>query len=42
LDEDNICAGCGRSLEEILQWHNASHEQKLLILEHAQKRRRRD
>jgi len=41
LDENNICLGCGRSLDEIVQWHQASVEQRTLILERAAQRRRR-
>jgi len=44
LNGDDVCMGCGRSLEEILQWHNASDEQRISILERARLRceQRRD
>ena len=32
LDEEDICLGCFRSLDEILKWHDASDEQKNEIL----------
>ncbi|MBV1878784.1 MAG: DUF1289 domain-containing protein [Pseudomonadales bacterium] len=32
LDETDICVGCYRSLDEILQWSEASNEQRLKIL----------
>jgi uncharacterized protein len=39
LDNQEICLGCGRSLEEILQWGNATAEQRELILQNAAVRR---
>ena len=32
LDERNICMGCGRSLEEIIRWSNATDSEKKEIL----------
>ncbi|GAA3530294.1 DUF1289 domain-containing protein [Zobellella aerophila] len=32
LDEDKICRGCRRSIEEIMQWSRAGNEQKRQIL----------
>jgi predicted Fe-S protein YdhL (DUF1289 family) len=32
LDEDNVCMGCGRSLEEIVAWSSASDAQRRAIL----------
>jgi uncharacterized protein len=32
LDEDDVCLGCGRSLQEILVWGTATNERKNLIL----------
>jgi predicted Fe-S protein YdhL (DUF1289 family) len=32
LDEAEVCMGCGRSLEEILRWHAAPHEEREEIL----------
>jgi len=28
LDENDVCLGCGRLLEEILRWHEASDEER--------------
>jgi len=39
LDEQNICMGCFRSLEEILAWGNANHTERTQILENAAERR---
>jgi predicted Fe-S protein YdhL (DUF1289 family) len=38
LDEDNICMGCGRSLEEIVQWGTASDADKSAILARSRER----
>jgi len=32
LDDDNVCLGCGRSLDEIVAWSGASDAQKRAIL----------
>jgi predicted Fe-S protein YdhL (DUF1289 family) len=32
LDEDNVCMGCGRTLDEIVAWSGASAERKTAIL----------
>ena len=32
LDDDNVCMGCGRSLEEIVAWGAASEADKRAIL----------
>jgi hypothetical protein len=32
LDERNVCMGCGRSLEEIIRWSNATDGEKKEIL----------
>jgi len=32
LDEAEVCMGCGRSLQEILRWHAAPHEEREAIL----------
>lgn len=32
LDENQICIGCKRSQDEILEWRNVSDERKLEIL----------
>jgi predicted Fe-S protein YdhL (DUF1289 family) len=32
LDDDNVCLGCGRTLEEIVSWSAASDVEKRAIL----------
>lgn len=39
LDSADICLGCGRLLEEILQWHDASRPEREAILMRASARR---
>lgn len=39
LDSDDVCMGCGRKLEEILEWHHASESERKKILELAKTRR---
>lgn len=39
LNEQDICLGCYRTLQEILAWHNASATEKETILAHCQHRR---
>ncbi|MFT4529322.1 MAG: putative Fe-S protein YdhL (DUF1289 family) [Thalassolituus oleivorans] len=39
LDANDVCVGCGRSLAEILAWHNASVEDKTRILAESQQRK---
>lgn len=41
LDQNEVCLGCGRHLDEILQWHHASPEERGRILARARDRRRR-
>lgn len=38
LDEQDTCLGCGRSIEEIIRWGNASDKEKLQILMVSKKR----
>jgi predicted Fe-S protein YdhL (DUF1289 family) len=38
LDEQDICIGCARHLDEIIGWQNKSHEQKEAVLVNCQKR----
>jgi predicted Fe-S protein YdhL (DUF1289 family) len=38
LDESDICMGCGRHIEEILVWSQASNETRLEILELSRQR----
>jgi hypothetical protein len=40
LDDDNVCMGCGRLLEEIVQWGTASDAVKTAILERSRERLR--
>ena len=45
LDDDDVCMGCGRSLEEIIAWSAASDEDKAATLARSRERlarRRRD
>lgn len=39
LDTNDICVGCFRSLQEILDWGNASDELKRTILQNTQLRK---
>jgi predicted Fe-S protein YdhL (DUF1289 family) len=39
LDDDNVCMGCGRSLEEIVSWGTASDADKRAILARSRARR---
>jgi predicted Fe-S protein YdhL (DUF1289 family) len=32
LDDDDVCLGCGRSLEEIIAWSTSPEERKTEIL----------
>jgi hypothetical protein len=38
LDEDDVCMGCGRSLEEIVAWSGSSDDDKRAILERSRAR----
>ena len=40
LDVDNVCMGCGRLLEEIVQWGTASDSDKSAILARSRERLR--
>jgi predicted Fe-S protein YdhL (DUF1289 family) len=40
LDDDNVCMGCGRLLEEIVQWGTASEADKSAILARSRERLR--
>lgn len=39
LDREDICLGCGRSLDEIVRWGDANTPEKLQILLAAKKRK---
>lgn len=38
LDKQDICLGCGRSIEEIMCWSDADDKEKLQILKGSKKR----
>jgi predicted Fe-S protein YdhL (DUF1289 family) len=38
LNHSDVCLGCGRTLQEIKDWHIADRTQKLQILQDAQRR----
>jgi uncharacterized protein len=38
LDDDNVCLGCGRSLDEIVAWSASGDAQKRAILERSRVR----
>ncbi len=39
LNDDDVCVGCYRSLQEITQWSAASDQVKLFILDRAKQRK---
>ena len=39
LDDDDVCLGCGRRLDEILAWHNSDADGRNVILALAAGRR---
>ena len=40
LDDDNICVGCYRSIEEIVDWGMLDNAEKSVIIELANKRKK--
>ena len=40
LNEEDLCVGCLRTLDEITNWQSATDEQRLQILENVAERRR--
>ena len=40
LNEDNVCLGCFRTFDDMLQWNKANIEEKTLMLKKAQKRKK--
>lgn len=40
LNEQDVCMGCFRTLEEILAWHQSDDAQRITILTNAEKRAR--
>lgn len=41
LDDEDICLGCFRRLQDILNWQGASDEQRLEIIEQCHQRKRK-
>ncbi len=39
LNEDDICLGCFRSIDEITSWNYASNSERLTILENTRQRK---
>lgn len=39
LDEQDVCVGCGRTLEEITGWNGFTDQEKAQVLQQAKKRR---
>ena len=39
LDKQDVCIGCGRTVEEIIRWGDADDKEKLQILTLVKKRR---
>ncbi|WP_354622752.1 DUF1289 domain-containing protein [Psychromonas sp. MME2] len=42
LDEKDICIGCFRTMNEIMQWREVNEQEKRVILARVQKRKERD
>jgi len=40
LDENDICMGCFRSLDDMKQWHKASRSEKEKVLSLAKQRKK--
>lgn len=38
LDQQDICLGCGRHVDEIIEWHSANVPRRTQILQQAQSR----
>ncbi len=38
LDQQDICLGCGRHIDEIIEWHSANVLRRTQILQQAQAR----
>ena len=38
LDDDDVCLGCGRSLDEIVGWNEASDDEKAAIVARGRER----
>ena len=35
--ENEVCVGCGRTLEEVVEWYNFSNKQKQAVLDRLEK-----
>ena len=42
LDEDDVCVGCFRTVNEITQWLRMDDEQRYVVLEKCRERARRN
>ncbi|WP_299204367.1 DUF1289 domain-containing protein [uncultured Amphritea sp.] len=42
LDEQDICMGCYRTLKEILAWHKATDDERIIILKLCHARQEKD
>lgn len=40
LDDDDICIGCSRSIDEIMQWSQASEQRKKEIMRNVEVRKK--
>jgi predicted Fe-S protein YdhL (DUF1289 family) len=40
LDDEDICMGCFRHVDEITGWHSANNERRLEILSNTERRRK--
>ena len=38
LDDNNVCLGCFRTMDEICKWNESPHDVKLTILTNAEQR----
>lgn len=41
LDGDDVCIGCGRTVEEIIRWGDAEEQEKKRILSLSKERRKK-
>ena len=39
LNDDNVCLGCFRSLDEIVQWGTATNQKRTIFLQNTRQRR---
>lgn len=42
LNEDDVCTGCYRNVEEIAGWHNMTNHERGEVIVVAQERRKKD